>query len=136
MQIVQLLRAMEYLHSCALFHGNLKPSNVLVDARHVLRVCDFGFGKLCTLPHGYLGDVVLENNKPHPIVWKPTGKSIYLKPLLMNTEYYTPYVAYSWSSDIHTCGSLITYMYTYGKYHPFIGRIQQNAISARVSFEH
>lgn len=39
---VQSLRALEYLHSHAIYHFDLKPQNILVDAKHSIKLIDFG----------------------------------------------------------------------------------------------
>ncbi|CAN8062078.1 unnamed protein product [Agarophyton chilense] len=41
----QLLRAVNFLHSARVFHRDLNPNNILVDANCQLRVCDFGLAR-------------------------------------------------------------------------------------------
>uniref|UniRef100_A0A6B2LP10 Protein kinase domain-containing protein n=1 Tax=Arcella intermedia TaxID=1963864 RepID=A0A6B2LP10_9EUKA len=47
-QIVRkLFSALEYLHSLGIFHGNLKPENLLVDALYAtIKVADFGLNRV------------------------------------------------------------------------------------------
>lgn len=40
--IAQVLDALEYLHKHNIVHQDLKPSNILIDARGVIRLLDFG----------------------------------------------------------------------------------------------
>jgi len=38
----QLLRGIHYLHTARVFHRDLKPNNILINAECDLRICDFG----------------------------------------------------------------------------------------------
>jgi serine/threonine protein kinase len=44
--IAGIVLGMEFLHSLALIHGGLKPSNVLFDEYHRIRIADFGRSRL------------------------------------------------------------------------------------------
>jgi len=56
--IYQLCKAIEYCHKNEVIHRDIKPENLLVDLRHNMKLCDFGFAR--TLPHkgGDLTDYV------------------------------------------------------------------------------
>lgn len=43
--LFQLLRAVRFLHATRVFHRDLNPQNILVDADCQLRVCDFGLAR-------------------------------------------------------------------------------------------
>ncbi|KAJ3046820.1 hypothetical protein HK097_000482, partial [Rhizophlyctis rosea] len=38
----QLVRAMDFVHSYGIFHGDLKAENILLDGHGNLKICDFG----------------------------------------------------------------------------------------------
>jgi len=41
----QLVRALHYLHSNRIIHRDMKPQNILIGARRVVKLCDFGFAR-------------------------------------------------------------------------------------------
>jgi glycogen synthase kinase 3 beta len=44
--VYQMCRSLAYLHATGICHRDIKPQNLLVDARtHVLKLCDFGSAK-------------------------------------------------------------------------------------------
>lgn len=43
--VVQILRAMEYLHASGVAHRDLKPANILLSSDCKLKVCDFGLAR-------------------------------------------------------------------------------------------
>lgn len=49
--MIDILLAVQYMHSCQIIHRDIKPSNILLFGDEV-RVCDFGFAK----PYTYQGD--------------------------------------------------------------------------------
>ncbi|GIL72881.1 hypothetical protein Vretifemale_3169 [Volvox reticuliferus] len=44
----QLLQALGYLHRKQIIHRDVKPSNILLTERGVVKICDFGFARACT----------------------------------------------------------------------------------------
>jgi len=106
----EMVKGLDYLHRKlpVLFHGNLKPSNLLIDSNHVLRLVDFCFGRLFTPNHNVTNQQCrLENGMLDARCWKPV-------------EYYTVGVQYNAKSDVHAAASLAYYMLTEGRGHPFL----------------
>lgn len=55
----QLLRGIRYMHAAGVLHRDLKPNNVLVDAKCRLKICDFGLARaVFRVPESY-HDVML-----------------------------------------------------------------------------
>lgn len=106
----QLLRALAFLHSStpAIFHGNLKPENCLVDGGGRVQVTDFGLGKL---GGGRWEGFSAPLRDPHtaalhPLVWKP-GEFFAHQP-------------YTESSDVFGAGLLASFAFSGARAHPFI----------------
>ena len=46
-----MFKGLAYLHSLGICHRDIKPQNILIDAkRHIAKICDFGSAK-CLSPH-------------------------------------------------------------------------------------
>ncbi|KAG2178823.1 hypothetical protein INT43_001669, partial [Umbelopsis isabellina] len=43
----EIVEAVKYIHDNGIVHRDLKPENVLLDKNEHIRICDFGFGKVC-----------------------------------------------------------------------------------------
>nr|KAF6395858.1 mitogen-activated protein kinase 15 [Molossus molossus] len=57
----QLLRATKFIHSGRVIHRDQKPSNVLLDASCLVKLCDFGLARpLAGLPEGPEGQALTE----------------------------------------------------------------------------
>lgn len=42
----QLVCAIDYCHKTDVIHRDIKPENLLVNLKHILKLCDFGFARL------------------------------------------------------------------------------------------
>lgn len=65
----QLAQALEYLHEkCPLqiVHGDIKPSNILLDEQLNCKLCDFGFAKM-----GFSSTVMTSNNRKQVMIGSP-----------------------------------------------------------------
>ncbi|KAH8554382.1 kinase-like domain-containing protein [Umbelopsis sp. PMI_123] len=47
----EIVEAVKYIHDNGIVHRDLKPENVLLDKDQHIRICDFGFGKVCDDQH-------------------------------------------------------------------------------------
>jgi serine/threonine protein kinase len=43
---LQILDGLQAIHSCGMYHGDLKPENVLLNARFMVKIADFGFAEI------------------------------------------------------------------------------------------
>jgi serine/threonine protein kinase len=65
----QLAQALEYLHEkCPLqiVHGDIKPSNILLDEQLNCKLCDFGFAKM-----GFSSTIMTSNNRKQVMMGSP-----------------------------------------------------------------
>ncbi|CAF2124173.1 unnamed protein product [Brassica napus] len=47
--VYQLLRGLKYVHSANILHRDLRPSNVLLNSKHELKIGDFGLARTTSL---------------------------------------------------------------------------------------
>lgn len=45
--LYQLLLSLSYCHSINIIHRDIKPENLLLSTKGVLKLCDFGFARIC-----------------------------------------------------------------------------------------
>lgn len=130
--IRDLFHGLDYLHKQTqhLFHGNLKPSNVLIDLktdeRLSLVLVDFGFGRLRCPRVGSLNDTRCYMNefskKLDDLCWKPPE-------FFDSTEHWSAAPKYDTPSDVYSAALLAYYMLT--KRHPFVNRLDMTLMHLR-----
>ncbi|XP_033754899.1 testis-specific serine/threonine-protein kinase 3-like [Pecten maximus] len=86
---VQILKAIEFCHSCGIAHRDLTPSNVLITADHVIKLADFGLA-VCVVT--CKGEVVLCDDY--------IGNVPYLAPEVLQEVPYNALMADLWSTGI------------------------------------
>ena len=81
----QLLRALQYLHSGNVLHGDLKHQNILITENQTIKICDFGLAGIIQ-ELGMSHRVIAKNYRPPELFLRCTG----------NRFHYSPDV-YAWS---------------------------------------
>ena len=78
----QLLHGLNWLHSKGIFHGDIKPLNIVLDAQYKLKITDFG-------------SVTLQGNR-----WSGKGTDDYLPPEALQPYGHHPAPVDLWSSGV------------------------------------
>lgn len=85
----QILCGIEYIHEKGIIHRDLKPANILITENNIVKISDFGLGK------------VLSNNTINTECTTYTGTELYASPEQFNGE------SYSYSTDIYSLGIIL-----------------------------
>ncbi|KAM4619792.1 retinal guanylyl cyclase 1 [Polymixia lowei] len=62
--LMDLIRAMKYLHNRCIIHGRLKSRNCVVDGRFVLKVTDYGFNEILMCQN-----IEVDDERPEDLLW-------------------------------------------------------------------
>jgi serine/threonine protein kinase len=99
----ELCSALILIHSCkpnSIIHGDLKPSNILLDANFVSKLSDFGICRLLSNDQS--------SNINSTLCWKtnPKGTFAYMDPEFLSTAELTP------KSDVYSFGIILLQLLT------------------------
>lgn len=82
----EIVCALEYMHNLNIVYRDLKPENLLLDARGHIKIADFGFAKvipdnktwtLCGTPEYLAPEIILGRGHGRPVDWWALGILIY-----------------------------------------------------------
>lgn len=82
----EIICALEYMHALNIVYRDLKPENLLLDARGHIKIADFGFAKiipdnrtwtLCGTPEYLAPEIILGRGHGRPVDWWALGILIY-----------------------------------------------------------
>lgn len=82
----EIVCALEYMHGLNIVYRDLKPENLLLDARGHIKIADFGFAKvipdnrtwtLCGTPEYLAPEIILGRGHGRPVDWWALGILIY-----------------------------------------------------------
>jgi len=102
--VIQVARGLEYLHGMSVVHGDLRGSNILIDADERPRICDYGLA------------FVIEPSEFTSI--KTAGPCRWTAPEIMNPPEYppedatSPLALFTKESDIYAFGMTILEIFT------------------------
>lgn len=96
----QLLRGLNFMHTARVFHRDLKPTNILINGRCELRICDFGLARAAF------------ENGPDTLFWTDyVATRWYRAPELIMEDF----TKYSTAIDIWSVGCIFAEMLGNGK---------------------
>ena len=81
----QIIQGIKYIHSRGIVHRDIKLENILLDLNNIIKICDFGVGKLI---------------KPNTILKDQCGTPVYMAPEIIRGEGYHGFPVDIWSAGI------------------------------------
>ena len=95
--IVQICKAMKYIHENNIIHRDLKPENILLDDKKVVKLSDFGISKLIT------------KEEQTTTFTKGVGSLLFMAPELFEKE-----GSYDFKVDVYAFGFVLYFVLTGG----------------------
>ena len=81
----QIIQGIKYIHSRGIVHRDIKLENILLDLNNIIKICDFGVGKLI---------------KPNTILKDQCGTPVYMAPEIIRGEGYHGFPVDIWSAGV------------------------------------
>ena len=81
----QIIQGIKYIHSKGIVHRDIKLENILLDLNNIIKICDFGVGKLI---------------KPSTILKDQCGTPVYMAPEILKGEGYHGFPVDIWSAGV------------------------------------
>jgi WD40 repeat protein/serine/threonine protein kinase len=117
----KIAQAIQYAHDSDILHGDLKPSNVLIDANDEPRITDFGLART---------NVELGTRKSElTLSSQPTGSPCYLPPEQAIDQWGTV----GPQSDVYSIGAILYQLLTARR--PFVGESREDTLQQVLKVE-
>ena len=81
----QIIQGIRYIHSRGIVHRDIKLENILLDLNNIIKICDFGVGKLI---------------KPNTILKDQCGTPVYMAPEILKGNGYKGFPVDVWSAGV------------------------------------
>ena len=81
----QIIQGIRYIHSRGIVHRDIKLENILLDLNNIIKICDFGVGKLI---------------KPNTILKNQCGTPVYMAPEILKGNGYKGFPVDVWSAGV------------------------------------
>ncbi len=81
----QIIQGIKYIHSRGIVHRDIKLENILLDLNNIIKICDFGVGKLI---------------KPSTILKDQCGTPVYMAPEIIKGQGYHGFPVDIWSAGV------------------------------------